>query len=91
MDKNDIEFDGTDQAEEFEREIQLLLNLVEPDPEFQALFIGDKASLLDCVGTDADVMMRRLKECFGDSFAFELKTSLPELVRLLKFLLVKAF
>jgi hypothetical protein len=47
------------------REIQLLINIIEPDPRWQPSFVSDKASLLDCLGNDEDEMLRRLSFYFG--------------------------
>ena len=80
----DWKFDGTDKVEKYQREMQLLINLVEPDPEFQPAFVGDSACLFDCVGTDETVTLQRLKEYFGESFAFPLSTPMPKLVQILK-------
>jgi len=36
------------------REVQFLLNVVEPDPEYQPFVLTDEASLFDAVGHDED-------------------------------------
>lgn len=51
------------------REVQLLVNVVEPDPEYQPLFLSDEASFLDITGHDQELVTARLE--------FYLKRSLP--------------
>jgi hypothetical protein len=38
----EIEAAESDEIEKREREVQLIKNIVEPDPEYQALFISDE-------------------------------------------------
>jgi hypothetical protein len=47
------------------REVQLLINVVEPDPEYQPFILTDEASLLDAVGHDEVEIQRRLDYYFG--------------------------
>ena len=47
------------------REVQLLINIIEPDPRWQPLVVSDRASLLDCLGNDEGDMLRRLTFYFG--------------------------
>jgi hypothetical protein len=47
------------------REVQLLINVIEPDSRWQPIFVSDKASLRDCLGKDEDDMRRRLSFYFG--------------------------
>ena len=46
------------------REVQLLLNVVEPDPDYQPLVLTDEASLFDAVGHEEDEIRRRLELYF---------------------------
>jgi hypothetical protein len=64
------------ETERRHREIQLLLNVVEPDPEFQPFLLTDEASLVDAVGADAEVIQRRLDCYFGASLGIPLQTPL---------------
>lgn len=56
------------------REVQLLINIAEPDPEYQPRLLTDEASLLDAVGTSPEEINRRLIAYFGSdlSLAIEL-------------------
>ena len=54
------------------REVQLLINIAEPDPEFQPSIVTDEASLLDCVGTSPDDITKRLNAYFDDDLGLDL-------------------
>ena len=57
------------------REVQLLINIAEPDPEYQPGVLTDDASLLDAVPTEPREIARRLDAYFrGD---LELDFALP--------------
>jgi hypothetical protein len=56
---------GNTETQARAREIQLLINVIEPDPRWQPRFVSDEASLLDCLGNDADDIRRRLSFYFG--------------------------
>jgi len=46
-----IEIAPNSETQRRAREIQLLLNVVEPDPEYQPFLLTDEASLFDAVAT----------------------------------------
>ena len=48
-----------------EREIGLLIRIVEPDPEYQEPFVTDEATLLDAIGASPDEIQERLDAHFG--------------------------
>lgn len=52
------------------REVKVLLNIVEPDPEYQPFILTDEASLFDAVGAGEEEMLRRLALYFGGDFHF---------------------
>jgi hypothetical protein len=79
-----IELADQTQTDAREREIQLIINIVEPDPEYQNPLVTDEASLLDAVGVDPETMMRRLKEHFGADFDLSLRLPLGKLVDAIK-------
>ena len=66
------------------REVQLLVNVVEPDPRWQPSFISDKASLLDCLGNEEDDMRRRLAFYFGRNSDVDLRQPVWRVVDQLK-------
>ncbi len=79
MDRS-FELAATDETDARRREIQLLINLAEPDPEYQPLLLTDEASLLDAVATEPGVIRRRLNDYFGCELALDFKTPLWQLV-----------
>ena len=79
-----IELADHAQTDAREREIQLLINIVEPDPEYQDPLATDEASLLDAVGVDQATMTQRLKEHFGADFDLPLQLPLWKLVDAIK-------
>jgi len=56
-----------------EREIQLLINIAEPDPEYQPLILTDEASLLDAVGTDPTEIAARFRVYFSADLGLDLR------------------
>lgn len=66
------------------REIQFIINIIEPDPKYQPAFVSDEASLLDALCTDEDDMLRKLAHYFGASFDFDIRQPLWKLVDQLK-------
>lgn len=60
------------ETERRSREVQLLLNVVEPDPEYQPFVLTDEASLFDAVGHGEDEIRRRLSSYFGEPLALDL-------------------
>jgi hypothetical protein len=63
----------TTETEARAREVQLLINIIEPDPRWQPMFVSDLASLLDCLGNDQDDMRRRLSFYFGRDPGIDLR------------------
>ena len=72
------------QTDAREREIQLIINIVEPDPEYQGPLVTDEATLLDAVGVDEATMAQRLKQHFGADFDLSLRLPLWKLVDAIK-------
>jgi hypothetical protein len=62
------------------REVQLLLNVIEPDPEYQPFVLTDEASVFDAVGHEEDEIRRRLEFHFGQPVALDLSVPLWQLV-----------
>lgn len=62
------------------REVKVLLNIVEPDPEYQPFILTDEASLFDAVGAGEEEMLRRLALYFGGDFSFSLRQPIWKLV-----------
>ncbi len=66
------------------REVQLLINIVEPDPQYQPFILTDEASLFAAVGTDEATMKRRLEFYFGEDCDLPLQFPIWKLVDVLK-------
>ena len=56
---------GSEETEARRREVQFVLNIVEPDPAYQPLLVTDAASLLDVVGAGPEEIARRMDAHFG--------------------------
>lgn len=65
--KSDIEYGDTAEVEKRSREVQLLQNVVQPDPEYQAFFISDEATFFDISSHTTQELEAALKFYFkGD-------------------------
>jgi len=71
-------------ARSFQREIQFIFNLVQPDPKLQPNTRRLSESLKDCFDLDEKIMQSRLKQYFGDSFDIAIDQPLPDLVEQIK-------
>ena len=67
-------------SNEYQREIQFLFNIVQPDPRLQPNPRRIDESLLACFDLDEGIMCTRLQQYFGDSFDVSLNQPLPDLV-----------
>ncbi|MEI9937574.1 MAG: hypothetical protein WDO69_10180 [Pseudomonadota bacterium] len=66
------------------REVQLIINIAEPDPEFQPFVLTDEASLLDSVPTPPTEIARRLDAYFRADLGLNLALPLWRLVDVIK-------
>lgn len=82
--KREVTYAPTVEIERRSREVQLLMNVVEPDPEYQAFFLSDEASILDICGADQALIERRLEAYFGVPFPCPLNAPLWQVVDRLK-------
>src|SRR5260370_42397894 len=67
-----------------QREIQLLLNIVEPDPNYQPFILTDEASLFSALGSDEETIRRRLNSYFGGVIDLQLDCPMWKLVAAIK-------
>jgi hypothetical protein len=72
-DDNRYEIASQDEVDEREREIQLLINVVEPDPEYQPWLLTDEATFSDAIGADEEVILDRLRNYFGEDLGISLR------------------
>lgn len=75
-----IEFAETTEIEEREREIRYIFNIVQPDPEYQPIFLSDETTLLDATSYHESECRRRLEFYFGSPFPCDLRQTLWRLV-----------
>lgn len=75
------------ETEARKREVQLLINISEPDPQYQPLIVTDEAALLDVVGTDPGELSRRINTYFGRDLGLDLRLPVWRLVDHIKQLL----
>lgn len=55
------------------RAVTALLNVLEPDPEYQPAFISDEASVLDCLAEEEEELRNRLERYFGAAVTHDLR------------------
>src|SRR5262245_59081875 len=72
------------ETESRRREVQLLINIAEPDPQYQPFVVTDVASLLDAVAPEPAEILRRLDAYFGASLRLDLRTPIWRLVDAIK-------
>lgn len=75
-----FELGATENTDARQREVQLLINIAEPDPEYQPFLLTDEASLLEAVATGTDVIRSRLIAYFGDDMQLDLRQPVWQLV-----------
>ncbi len=79
-----IEVAPSTETESRRREVQLLINVAEPNPEYQPFIITDEASLLDAIAPDATKIQHRLDAYFGATLGLDLRLPIWRLVDLIK-------
>jgi len=79
-----IEVAPSVETESRRREVQLLINIAEPDPQYQPFIVTDEASLIDAVGPEPADISRRLDAYFGASLGLDLRTPIWRLVDAIK-------
>ncbi|MEJ2407224.1 MAG: hypothetical protein P8171_23660 [Candidatus Thiodiazotropha sp.] len=80
----EIEVAESEETGKREREVQLLMNVVEPDPEYQAFFISDEACFYDISGQDEKEIEERLRFYFKGELPAPLKTPIWQFVEIVK-------
>ena len=79
-----IEFAESVEIEKRSREVQLIINVVEPDPEYQATFISDEASFFDISGQDEAEIESRLRFYFKGELPASLRTPIWQFIEIVK-------
>lgn len=67
-----------------DREVRLLINIVQPDPEYQPFILTDEASLFDAVSTGEDDVRQRLATYFRADLELDLRMPIWRLVDTIK-------
>ena len=65
-----------EKGSERSREIQLLVNIVAPDPRYQPWYLDDEATIFHVREQDEDVIRSRMEGYFGKSFRANLNQPL---------------
>jgi len=84
MKRKKIELCESGETLKREREIQLLINIIEPDPEYQPDFISDKATFLDVTAQDDNITISRLEYYFKSEIPAPLMMPLWKYVDFIK-------
>ncbi|WP_444938779.1 hypothetical protein [Microbulbifer sp. JMSA002] len=66
------------------REVQLLINIIEPDPEFQPSFVSDLASLDDITGQMGEEIEEKIRFYFKGDLPAPLTTPIWQYVDIIK-------
>lgn len=69
---------------ERQREVQIIVNLIEPDPEFQPSFISDEANIYDICMHDEPTLRYLLERYFGQPMTSKLNLPMWQLVDSIK-------
>lgn len=79
-----IDISEATEVEKRQREVQLLVNIVEPDPEYQPLFISDAACFYDVSGKHESEIEESLKHYFKGDLPAPLRTPIWRFVEVVK-------
>ncbi len=79
-----IEYAEDFESKKREREIQLLINVIEPDPEYQPFYISDEATFFDVTVQDESLTKSRLEFYLKGELPAPLLTPLWKFVDLIK-------
>lgn len=80
----EFELGETAEVDKRPREIQLLINLVEPDPEYQPSFFSDSATLYDITAQMPEDIEAKLRFYFKGDLPAKLHTPLWQYVDIIK-------
>lgn len=83
--QNEIQKDDLKvRANQYQREIQYIFNIIQPDPKLQPNTRRLSESLSECFDIEADKINARLKLYFGDTFNISISQPLPDMVEEMK-------
>jgi hypothetical protein len=78
--KNQFELEDDTETKKRSREIQILVNPIEPDPQLQPYFLSDGATVFEVSMDLSEVIKQRLESYFGKPFTIPLDQPLWKLV-----------
>ena len=79
-DKIKFELASNDNTTRYRREIQLLINIQQPDPEYQPLLITDESIIFDFITDDESSIRNRFSDYFEQPFTLSLAQPIWKLV-----------
>jgi len=79
-----IEFAESQETEKRDREVRLIINIVEPDPEYQPMFISDEACFYDITGKNEKEIEENLRFYFKGELPAELSTPIWQFIEIVK-------
>ena len=80
----EFELGETSEVDKRPREIQLLINVVEPDPEYQPSFLSDSATFYDITAQMPEEIEEKLRFYFKGDLPAKLLTPLWQYVDIIK-------
>ena len=84
MPKRTVEVASSIETDARRREVQPLINVAEPDPEYQPFIVTDEASPLDATPTALDEIARRLETYFGADLGLDLRAPIWRVVEAIR-------
>ena len=79
-----IEIADETEVSKREREIQLLINIQEPDPEYQPIFLTNEATVFEINGDSEEEIREKYSNYFKESFTISFHQPLWKLVDVIK-------
>jgi len=80
MTDNRFEFAPNYKTQLYRREIQLLINIQQPDPEYQPILITDRSIIFDIVTANEKIIRDRFSDYFEQPFSYNLSQPLWKLI-----------
>ncbi len=80
MTDRDLQSQANYKTRLYRREIQLLINIQQPDPEYQPILLTDNSIIFDIVTATIKVVRQRFTEYFEQPFTYNLNQPLWKLV-----------
>lgn len=82
--KKAIEFAETTETKSRSREVQLLVNLIQPDPQYQPFFLSDEACFLDITSEGTAEIEAKLCSYFQGDLPAPITTPLWQFIEIVK-------